>query len=91
MISANGGLPAHRYTPQVTPRWPRGSERASAVSVLPPAGGGVRSFVTPYFGGGVGQGAQLPPPLSRVRRLGRHLRRRLCGSWGCGGGGLCRR
>ena len=29
MISANGGLPAHRYTPQVTPRWPRGSELAS--------------------------------------------------------------
>ena len=26
MISANGGLPAHRYTPQVTERWPRGSE-----------------------------------------------------------------
>ena len=36
-------------------------------------------------------GAQLPPPLSRVRRLGRHLRRRLCGGWGCGGGGLRRR
>ena len=33
MISANGGLPAHRYTPQVTPRWPRGSEPASP---LPP-------------------------------------------------------
>ena len=32
MISANGGLPAHRYTPQVTPIWPRGSEPASAVS-----------------------------------------------------------
>ena len=31
MISANGGLPAHRYTPQVTPRWPRGSEPASLV------------------------------------------------------------
>ena len=31
MISANGGLPAHRYTPQVTPRWPRGSEPASDV------------------------------------------------------------
>ena len=31
MISANGGLPAHRYTPQVTPRWPRGSEPASTV------------------------------------------------------------
>ena len=34
MISANGGLPAHRYTPQVTPRWPRGSEPASVG--LPP-------------------------------------------------------
>ena len=33
MISANGGLPAHRYTPQVTPRWPRGSEPASAGGV----------------------------------------------------------
>ena len=31
MISANGGLPAHRYTPQVTQRWPRGSEPASAL------------------------------------------------------------
>ena len=30
MISANGGLPAHRYTPQVTQRWPQGSEPASA-------------------------------------------------------------
>ena len=30
MISADGGLPAHRYTPQVTQRWPRGSEPASA-------------------------------------------------------------
>ena len=29
MILANGGLSAHRYTPQVTPRWPRGSEPAS--------------------------------------------------------------
>ena len=29
MISANGGLPAHRYTPQVTQRWPPGSEPAS--------------------------------------------------------------
>ena len=32
MISANGGLPAHRYTPQVTQRWPRGSEPASLVA-----------------------------------------------------------
>ena len=36
MISANGGLPAHRYTPQVTPRWPRGSEPASVVRHLQP-------------------------------------------------------
>ena len=40
-------------------------------------------------GGGVGRGAQPPPKLSRTRRLGLHLRRRLCGGWGCGGGGLC--
>ena len=30
-------------------------------------------------GGGVGRGAQPPPPFSRIRRLGHHLRRRLCG------------
>ena len=36
MISANGGLPAHRYTPQVTPRWPRGSEPASPPMVRTP-------------------------------------------------------
>ena len=35
MISANGGLPAHRYTPQVTPRWAQGSEPASEA---PPPG-----------------------------------------------------
>ena len=29
MISAHGGLLAHRYTPQVTQRWPRGSKPAS--------------------------------------------------------------
>ena len=29
MISANGGLLPHRYTPQVTQRWPLGSEPAS--------------------------------------------------------------
>ena len=32
MISANSGLPAPRYTPQVTPRWPRGFEPASWTS-----------------------------------------------------------
>ena len=35
MISANGGLLAHGYTPQVTQRWPQGSEPASAHRVLP--------------------------------------------------------
>ena len=41
--------------------------------------------------GGRASEAQLPPPSSRIRRLGHHLRRRLCGGWGCGGGGLRRR
>ena len=57
-------------------------------------------------GGGVGRGARLrwggcPPALSPVppppRPLpgsmgcGLHRRRRLCGGWGCGGGGFRRR
>ena len=29
MISADGGLPSHRYTPRVTQKWPQGSEPAS--------------------------------------------------------------
>ena len=42
--------------------------------------------------GGAWVGGPSPPSqLSRTRRLGLHLRRRLCGGWGCGGGGLCRR
>ena len=36
-------------------------------------------------------GPSSPPPLLRIRCLGHHLRRRLCGGWGCGGGALCRR
>ena len=51
---------------------------ALVVSVLPPAGGGTLSCVVPYRGGGVGREARLLPPLSRIRRLGHHLRRRLC-------------
>ena len=35
--SANGCLPAHRYTPQVTGRWPRGSEPASAPDLRRPS------------------------------------------------------
>ena len=42
MILANGGLPAHRYTPQMTQRWPRGSKLASAV------GAGVGSQHRPH-------------------------------------------
>ena len=42
--------------------------------------------------GGAWVGGPSPPPqLSRTRRLVLHLRRRLCGGCGCGGGGLCRR
>ena len=51
---------------------------ALVVSVLPPAGGGTLSRVVRYHGGGVGRGARLLPPLSRIRRLGHHLRRCLC-------------
>ena len=43
------------------------------------------------MGGAWAGGPSPPPQLSRTRRLGLHLRRRLCGGWGCGGGGLCRR
>ena len=42
-------------------------------------------------GGAWVRGPSPPPQISRTRRLGLHLRRRLCGGWGCGGGGLCRR
>ena len=42
-------------------------------------------------GGAWAGGPRPPPQLSRTRRLGLHLRRRLCVGWGCGGGGLCRR
>ena len=39
---------------------------ALVVSALPPAGGGAPSYVVPYRGGGVGRGAQPPPPNSPV-------------------------
>ena len=42
--------------------------------------------------GGAWVGGPSPPPkISRTRRLGLHLRRRLCGGWSCVGGRLCRR
>ena len=50
-MSANGSLPAHRYTPQVTHRWPRGSKPASPrVQKL------IRTYLE-VFG-------ELPPPAS---------------------------
>ena len=47
MISANGGLPAHRYTPQVTPRWPRSPKR---LQMLPPTLSTVSDPSTPRAG-----------------------------------------
>ena len=49
MISANGGLPAHRYTPQVTQRWPRGSEPASALHGGVQVCGSGRLAILPTF------------------------------------------
>ena len=58
MISANGGLPAHRYKPEVTQRWPRGSEPASQLlqrcnSVM------FSGVCRPCFGGGRAPGVRL--------------------------------
>ena len=77
-----------------------GFPSALVVSALPPTGGGARPSVAPYCGGGVDRGPgfagggiprHCPPTLSRVCRLGRHLRRRLCRGWGCDGSGFRRR
>ena len=57
MISANGGLPANRYTPQVTQRWPRGSKPASP----PFSERCIRSEVIEERTGGP-QWAPTPPP-----------------------------
>ena len=68
MISANGGLPAHRYTPQVTPRWPRGSEPASQVKgtvlgpqthTAAPTARGWRTLTARPVGGQSGEGQRL--------------------------------
>ena len=51
-----------------------------------------RPFTSCRTVGGAWVGGPSPPPqLSLTRRLGLHLRCRLCGGWDCGGGGLCRR
>ena len=63
MISANGGLPAHRYTPLVTPRWPRGSEPAST----PFSERCYRSEVIEERTGGPQWAPKPPPPLSQTK------------------------
>ena len=71
MISANGGLPAHRYTPQVTQRWPRGSEPASP----PFSKRCYRSEVIEERTGGP-QCAPIPPPPCPKDTWRPHTRRR---------------
>ena len=71
MISANGGLPAHRYTPQVTPRWPRGSEPASVMDHIAdqydgPVGSDPPTWGFPRMGTG-SDGNQ--PEAANFRRL----------------------
>ena len=56
MISANGALPAHRYTPQVTPRCCRGSEPASTPA---PTARGWRTPTARQVGGQSGEGQRL--------------------------------
>ena len=48
MISAHGGWPAHRYTPQVTRRWLRGSEPASVPEQIPHVSPPPLSAPNPY-------------------------------------------
>ena len=67
MISANGGLPAHRYTPQVTPRWPQGSEPASP----PFSQRCYRSEVIEERTGGP-QWAPTPPSMSQGHMEAQH-------------------
>ena len=71
IISANGGLPAHRYTPQVTRRWPRGSESASP----PFSERCIRSEVIEERTGGP-QWAPTPPPPCPKDTWRPHIRRR---------------
>ena len=62
MISANGGLPAHRYTPQVTQRWPRGSEPASIGDRQLARDFAVTEWLTViyrYFGGNPNEGSDF--------------------------------
>ena len=82
MISANGGLPAHRYTPQVTPGWPRGSELASPgcgatedgrsptpdLSSVRPCGRG--PLPSGCGCGGCGRGDPSPTPQRALLRAG---------------------
>ena len=69
---------------------PGSSPRSLSPHSLPREG--ARPRTSCHTVGGAWVGGPIPHPQpSRTRRLGLHLRRRLCGGWGCGGGGLCRR
>ena len=94
MISANGGLPAHRYTPQVTPRWPQGFEPASQVRER--AGrdvGGCAREGTPGREGGkrewTGATGAAAPTLVQAVAAGVAPTGQ-CGSKGGGGEKVCR-
>ena len=100
--SAGGGCSGQRSA--VSGLRGSGPPLALVAPVLSPTGGGARPSAAPYGGGDVGRGARLrwggllvahPPPTpsrSSPGPAGRgcHLRRRLCGGWGCGGGGFRR-
>ena len=68
MISANGGLLAHRYTPQVTQRWPQGSELASPAF----SERCIRSEVIEERTGGP-QWAPTPPSMSQGHMEAPHM------------------
>ena len=69
MISANGGLLAHRYTPQVTQRWRRGSELASP----PFSERCIRSEVIEEKTGGPQWAPNPPPHVPRTHEGPTHI------------------
>ena len=102
LLSAGGGGSGQRSA--VSRLRGCGPPLALVAPILSPTGGCARPFAAPHDGGGCGSGGQAPlggasrcPPPPSLRSMpasagrGRHLHRRLCGGWGCGGGGFRRR
>ena len=85
--------PAGRGPLMVSGQWLAGCGAAGSSPRLAPPHSLPRVAARPRTScrtvGGAWVRGPIPPP--RARHLGPHLRRRLCGGWGCGGGGLCRR